>query len=186
MISLSKEQRKIIYFAVAAAVFLFLFWQFVYSPQIRRLALIKNQLKDADSQILEIKGILQGKDVGEVLKDMEVRLKKIENQLFNKEETVINNLSETAKNLNIEIKNLSSLSRRAIEIPVSGYDIEELPVTLNLAGEFMAINRYLDILRNSPAFLVKVRELKIQGAGEGRVYLEAVLQISVYLFKKIL
>ncbi len=147
--------------------------------------MIKNQLKDADSQILEIKGILQGKDVGEALNGMGAQLNKIESQLLNKEEIVINNLSETAKNLNIEIKNLSSSSRRPIETPVSGYDIEELPITFNLAGEFIAINRYLDILRNNPVFLVRIRELKIQGAGEGQICLEAVLQISVYLFKKV-
>ncbi len=186
MMPLTKEQKKIIYFAITAALFLFLFWFFVYSPQIKRFHLIKEQIKDADTRILEISSIFGGKDLGEAAGDMQMQLKKIENQLSNREETAMNILSEAAKKLNIEIKNFNSSHTHPVESGVSGRLIEELPITLNLTGEFMAINKYLDILMSNPELLVKVRELKIQGSGEGRIYLEAVLGISVYLSKDIL
>ncbi len=184
MMLLTKEQKKIICFAAIAALFLFLFWFFLYSPQLRQFHSIKEQIRNADKQILEINNIFGGKDLGEAAGDMERQLKKIKNQMPKKEEAAINILSEAAKNLNIEIKSFNSSSPRLVESGVSACVIEELPITLNLTGEFMAINRYLDIIRSNPALLVKIRELKIQGAGEGKAYLDAVLGISVYLNNK--
>jgi len=52
---------------------------------------------------------------------------------------------------------------------------------MSLSGEYRAIGEYIDVLLNDFPNLVRVRQLNIQGKGEGRPILEADLQISVYL-----
>lgn len=184
MRQLTNEQKKIIYIALIVLGFLLLFWLFVYAPQARRVASIKERLTEAEAQIIEINRITQGRQLSEAVRDLEVQLKKAETRLPQAEATVISSLSEAAKKLKIEVKGLGSVQKRPVPDRVTGYDIEELPITMKLDGEFRAIGEYLDILRNESGVLIRLRQLNIQSAQEAQPYLEANLQISAYLSKE--
>lgn len=181
MKKLSHEQKKIIYIALIIIAFLLLFWIFVYAPQSRKFISINRQLSGAEAEIAQITRVAEGKELSEAIRDLQSRLKKIEINLPSKDGDVINNLSGLARKLKISIKNLDPQDSILLENKVPGYNIEELPVSMQLAGEFKAIGEYLDTLRNDFPVLIQVKQLNIRGKGEGQADLDINLKLSAYL-----
>lgn len=181
---LSREQKKIIYISAVGLVFLFSFWVFVYGPQSRKFAAIKKELNQAENQIKEIMNIAGGRDLPQAARDLKTDLIKISAKLPSKQEVVISNLSESAKRLNLEVKNIIPANKQPLADTISGYTIEEFPISLNLVGDYQALGEYLNILRNSSPVLIRVRQLEIKGKGEGRSDLDIALQIYAYMSKE--
>lgn len=185
MKKLSRKQQKIIGIAIAVIAFIFLFWFFVYVPQSRQLSSKKSKLKEVESQIAQINQIIQGRDLTIVVADLNQQLKKATDKLPFRQEVVINYLSENARNLKIEVKNINLSEKNVQESQIAGYKIEELPVTMNLSCDFRSLGEYLNILRDNQFLLTRVRQLDIEGSGEGKARLNIGLQISIYLAKEI-
>ncbi|MDD5005482.1 MAG: hypothetical protein PHS93_03140 [Candidatus Omnitrophica bacterium] len=183
MAKLTKEQKKIIYLGLIAVVFLFLFWFFVYMPQTRRLASIKNELASVESQIAEIIRITEGRELTEAVKDFNTQIIEGANILSFKQEDIISSLLQEARNFKIDVKSITPLARKSLENKIPGFTIEELPISMVLSGEFRDLGEYLNILKNRFPVLIKVRQLDIKGNGEGRAILDATLQISAFLSK---
>lgn len=181
---LTKEQKKIISLSAMVLVFLLIFWIFIYAPQARSFTAIKQELKQAEAQIAEIMSMTAGKELTQAFKDLKTDLVKISGKLPSGEEAVIYNLSESARKLGIEVKNIIPSGKRLLENRVSGYDIEELPISMNLSSDYRAMGEYLNMLRNRFPVLVKVRQLDIKGKGEGRTDLDVALQILAYLSRE--
>jgi len=184
MKKLSKEQIKIIYISAIALVFLICFWLFVYSPQSRKLVMIKQQLANTENEIIVITELTKGKEMALAVQDLSVELEDIVSKLPLGEEDVIYNLSEEARNLNIEVQNITPAGRIPLEGEISGYMIEELPIALSLVCDYRQLGDYLEILRNDFPVLVRVRNLDIVGQGEGIPQLEISLGVSAYLVKR--
>lgn len=183
MKTLSKEQKKIIYISAIVIVSLLFFWVFVYVPQSRKLVAIKGQISDAEAQIAEINRMAEGKELSLAVRDFQSRLNNIESKLPFKKEDVINSLSEAARKLKIDIKNLALSPEQELSNKIPGYDIEEFPISMNLACDYRALGDYLSILRNTFPVLVRIRQVNIQGRGEGQDVLDIELLISAYLNK---
>lgn len=184
MKTLSKEQKKIICITAITAIALVFLWSFVYAPQLKRLNSIKEQLKDTDSAIAEVMRFTHGRELSMAIKDLNEQLEEITGILPHTEEGVINNLSESARKSKVEIKNLSFGLKEASEKKIPGYDIEELPISMNLVCEYKSLGEYLNDLRRKIPVLVEIKQLNIKGNGEGRVNLDVFLQISAYLSKE--
>lgn len=182
--NLSKEQKKIIYISAVTLVFLLVLWIFVYRPQSRKFAGIKSELTQVESQIAEISRLSAGKDLAAAVVDLRMGLAKLSAKLPAEDQEVIYHLSENAKKLKIEVKNVTPAGRRLLENKVAGYDIEELPISMNLVAEFRVLGEYLNILRNNLGVLIRVRQLDIRGKGEGRADLDIALQLCAYLSRQ--
>lgn len=182
--NLSREQKKIIYISAVGLVFLFSFLVFVYGPQSRKFAAIKRELSQTENQIKEIMSIVGGRDLPQAVRDLKTRLTNTASKLPSKEDVVISNLSENAKKLNLEVKNIIPANKQLLGNRITGYIIEELPISLSLVGDYRALGEYLNILRNNSPILIRVRQLEIKGKGEGRSDLDIALQISAYLSRE--
>ncbi len=180
----TKEQKKIIYISAIVLVCLLIFWIFVYGPQARSFAAIKRKLQQAESGIAQIMSIAGGRDLAEAVRGLKTNLVKVTGKLPATEQVVIYNLSETARKLKIEVKNIIPSGKRLLENKISGYDMEELPISMNLVSDYRLMGEYLDILRNNFPVLICVRQLDIKGKGEGRTDLDVALQISAYLSRE--
>lgn len=179
--NLSKAQRKIIYISAVVLISLLIFWIFVYGPQSRKFAKIKLKLTQAENQIAEILRLTAGKDLVVAVTELRTNLTKVTAELPAEDEDVIYNLSENAKKLKIEVRNMAPSGRRLLANKIPNYDIEELPISMNLVCEYRVLGEYLNILRNSFPVLIRVRQLDIKGKGEGRTDLDVTLQVSAYL-----
>lgn len=185
MKQLTREQKKIIYIALIVACFLFLFRVFIYAPQQRKLASIKKQLADAETQIAEINRLSAGKELSVTMQDLSGQLRKASGRLLVKDEDVINSLSGLAKKLRIEVKNLDPDDKITLPNRIPGYDAQELPISMNLSCDFKTLGEYLDILRNDLPALIRIKQLDITGSGEGQANLNITLKISAYLLKEL-
>ena len=183
--NLTQEQKKIIYATGALAALVLLFWFFVYVPQHKKLNQLKARLDSTEKQVAEITNIAKGKDLAQVIRDLKSDFTKTINRLPDQDEVAIFILSDSAKKLKIDVKSISPSVARTIEGAILGYQVMELPVTINLSGEYRALGEYLRMLRSSdfPIF-VQVRQFSVKGNGEGQLFLGANLQISTYLAKK--
>ena len=183
MKKLTKEQKRIIYLGAIILVAIILFWLIIYAPQSRRLRAIKNQLNDAEARIAEITQIAEGEDLSVVVRKYNEQLIGLQNKFPSSEEAVINFLSENARRLKIDVKNITMAANILLKDKIPGYEVEELPISMNLSCDYRSLGEYLSILRNDASILARIRQLGIRGEGEGRPVLNVTLQISVYLSK---
>jgi len=181
MRELTQEQKKIIYIASIVAGSLLAFIIFVYMPQSKKLGTIRRQLIEADTQIAEIGRITEGKDLNAAVKDLSAKLSVASKILPSDESDVVTKLTDLARRLKLQINTLDPQGDIKSAQGVAGYDLSELPVILSLTGEFRAIGEFLDDLRTDFPALVKVKNLAIQGNGEGRPALSASLEVSAIL-----
>ncbi|MFC1674542.1 hypothetical protein ACFL1K_01415 [Candidatus Omnitrophota bacterium] len=181
MIKITKEQKKIIYISVTVVAFLIIFWVVVYTPQNRRLLLIKNELQSAEAEISEIDAIMRGKELPETLKDLSIEFNRISQTLLSEDEDVISYLSEEARKLNINVRGITPSAKQKLDSQVAGYTVYELPVSMKLVCEFSDLGKYLEMLRNDFPVLIRVRQLELEGKGKGHPRLEALLDLSAYL-----
>jgi len=179
--NLTKEQRKIIYISLVVLVFLLCFLSFVYVPQSRRFAALKSELIRTDSQIAEISRLTAGKDLAEAVKGLRVELIAATNKLPAADEVVIRYLLEGARNLKIEVKNINPAGVKPLDSRIFGYNLSELPILMHIACDYRTLGEYLHTLRNDFPVLVRLKQLDIQGKGEGQMGLEVTLQLCAYL-----
>lgn len=180
---LTSEQKKIIYISVIMALFLFFFWAFVYNPQSKKFAAIKRELTETEQQIAQIMSIASGRNLADAVGELNKNLVQVTSMLPAEETTVISSLSQDARRLRIEVKNIIPSGRQVLENKVSGYVIEELPISMSLICEYRVLGEYLNILRNKFPVLVRVKQLYIKGKGEGTPNLDISLQLVTYLAK---
>lgn len=180
---LTNEQKKIIYISAIMALFLFFFWTFVYNPQSKKFSTIKRELTEAEQQIAQIMSIAAGRNLADAVGELNKNLMEVTSMLPAEETTVISSLSQAARRLKIEVKNIIPSGRQVLENKVSGYVIEELPISMSLICEYRVLGEYLNILRNKFPVLVRVKQLDIKGKGEGTPNLDISLQIVTYLAK---
>lgn len=182
---LTTEQKKIICIGMILLFFFLFFWIIVYAPEGKKFALTRNRLRQAEAQIARIHSIIKGKDLGRAVIGLKANLDKTTGKLPSQDQEAIYSLSKCAKRLNIEIKGVAPSSKRLLPDKISGYNIEELPVSLSLTCEFKALGEYLNTLtnNNSPV-LIRIKQLDIKGKGEGRADLDVTLSILAYLSKE--
>ncbi len=185
MKKLSQEEKKIIYIAATVVLLLLIFWIFIYLPQSRKLASIKNNLNKAETEIVQINRITEGRELAGVMKDFNNQLKAIYSKLPSRFDDVVDDLSEEARKLNIEVKDINFLNKEILKDMIPGYEIEELPVVMNLVCEYNALGNYLNVLRTKFPVVLKIEQLDIKGGGEGQPKLDANLRILAYLAREI-
>jgi PAS domain S-box-containing protein len=112
-------------------------------------------------------------------------LRKASARLLVTGEDVVNNLSAQAKKLRINIKSLDPDDKISLPNRARGYDVQELPISLNLVCDFKTLGEYLDTLRNEFPALIRVKQLNISSDAEVMGGLDVTLKISAYLLKKI-
>lgn len=183
---LTKEDKKNIYASLAAVGFLGVFFVFIYAPQSRRFTEIKNKLKSAESQIVQITRITGGKELAQAVKDLDGQLRAISGKLLPlpDDQEIVNVLSREAKKLKAEIKNIILTEEYPSGIKVPGYQIIELPVSMVLVCEYKALGNYLNVLRDNSHIFLRVKQLTIKGRAVDNPYLDVDLQLSAYLTQK--
>ncbi|MDP2905551.1 MAG: type 4a pilus biogenesis protein PilO [Candidatus Omnitrophota bacterium] len=182
MKKLSIEQKKNIYIAAAAVSFFLLFWIFIYAPELRRLNALEAELRAADSGIQEITDMAAGRELTQAARDFNQELNRERAKfIFKEEEDVINSLSALAKDAKISITNMDPSQARMLQGKVGGYDVRELPVRLDISGDFASIGGFLEGLRNKYPGLVRINQIAIKGRGPGQTELGAVLQVTAYI-----
>jgi hypothetical protein len=183
MKDLTQEQKKIIYIAAIIAGSLLAFIIFVYLPQSKRLGAIRRQLNEAEANIADIGQITSGRDLNEAVKDLSAKLSTASKIFPSGEGEVISRFTDIAKKLKLQINTLDPQGEIKLAQSIAGYNLSELPVIINMSGEFRAIGEFLNYLRNDFSALARVKKLSLQGNGEGRPALTANLEISVILAK---
>lgn len=182
--NITPEQRKIIRMSAIGFIFLSSILVLICAPQIRKLARIKRQLSDTETQIAEINRLTQGKDFSVAMQEFRASLLKDTNQLPQTEDIVMSILLDTAKRLKVEVRSITPSSHKELNDAVSGYIIKELPISMAMNCDVKMLGEYLNTLRDSPDILSRVRRINIQGKGEGEPALDVNLGIAVYLSKK--
>ncbi|MCM8789999.1 MAG: type 4a pilus biogenesis protein PilO [Candidatus Omnitrophica bacterium] len=181
---LTKTQKKIIITAVVIFLVLQLIYLFICRPQSRRFAKVKAELNQVEAKTAEILKIASGKDLSAAVKDLKINFLQASNKLPAQEETVIHSLLDSAKKLKIDVKNVTPLGRIAVTGSISGYIVEGLPIKLHLSCEYRQLGEFLALLRNNFPVLVELKNISIKGRGEGKVGLNAYLEIQAYLSKE--
>ena len=161
MNKLTKEQKKIMYAGLIVLGSILLFLILVYLPQSRRLSSIMRQIRDADSQIAEIKKITEGRDLNEAVRELSFKLNASKNILPLSEEPIISKLSETADRLKINLKNVDPLDKVLLGGKILGYEVDELPIEISLSGEYRSIGEFVDIILNHFPALIKLDRISI-------------------------
>lgn len=183
MNKLTVEQKKNIYIVLGALVFFLLFWIFIYAPQTRRLNALEAELKGAEAGIQEITAMAGGKELARAAQGFNEELNQARAKFrFKEEEDVINALSALAKDAKIIITNMDPSQARLMQNKIGGDDIRELPVLLNISGDFASIGGFLEGLRNKFPGLIKISQITIKGRGPGQTELEASLAATAYIF----
>lgn len=180
---LTKEQQKIIYIAAGVSIFIIFVWRFIFVPQNKRLMQIKNELKSLEFQIVGINNIVGDRELSEVTRELSEKFNKSKKLISIKEEDIINSLSEEARRLKVSVRNITPVSQKESDYQVAGFRIKEVVISMDLSGDFQAIGKYLDVLRNDFPALVQINKLDIKGKGQGEPKLDSSLQISAYLAK---
>ena len=180
---LTREQIKIIAAIFIGITALICFLVFIYVPQSKKLRSLKDNLTFTESQIAEINKIMQGKELSEMVEDLNRQFIANISYLPESQEDVIASLSNKARSLKVEIKSISPQVKRPLSEKVSGYNIEELPISMTLSCSFRDLGRYLNVLRNDFPVLVRVGQIQIEGRGKDRSVLDVRLEILAYLSK---
>lgn len=183
MNKLTVEQKKNIYIASGALAFFLLFWIFIYAPELRRLSALEAELKGAESGIQEITDMSAGKELVQAARDFSEELNS-ERAKFSlkEEEDVINAISALAKEAKISVTNMDPSQARPRQNKIGGYDVRELPVQLNISGDFASIGGFLEGLKSKYPGLIRINQIVIKGRGPGQTELEAILQVLVIIF----
>ncbi len=184
MKKISKEQKKIIYISLVLSAFTVFLWILIFSPQKNTLVSIKGRLSQTEARIAEIKQLTQGRDMAVVVAELDKKLVDALNKLPSRQEVVISYLSDNASNLGIAIKNINLSDKQITMKKISNYIIAEVPISINLTGEYKAIGEYLNILRDDSVILSRIEKINIKCKGEGTIYLDASLEINAYFAKK--
>jgi len=179
----TKAQRKIIYASVIVIIAIFLFLVFIYLPRSREVAGIKDSLQSAERNIVEITGATEGRELIDIARELGINLNQLRSQLPSQDETVIKNLSEEARKRKIEIKRINFSKKGKSTYQTGSFNIEELAVSMDLAGEYRDLGMYLETLRYDSPILITVNKIAIKGEGEGRPNLNISLDITAYLSK---
>jgi len=184
MVELTKAQKKIITAALAVLFFLIFIWVFIYLPQSNKVSSIKGELVSAENQIAEIISITEGKDLAEAVRDFRINLNNLKKQLPDRDEAVIDALTTAARDLGIEVQNISSSGKQLSEEQVAGFEIEKMPILMQLVCEYRNLGQYLNLLRANFPILVRIQKLSVSGK-EGAPYLVDVsLELMAYLSRE--
>lgn len=185
MRKITKEQKKIIYIALILSFFEFSLWGLIIMPQKKKLTMLQKKLSDTEAQIAEVEQITQGRNMSEVVTGLNKELSDALGKLPSRQEIVIGYLTDNARNLGIIIRNFSLSDKQVIANEVAGYMVTEMPITINLTGEYQAIAEYLNALRDDTALLIRIENIDIKSKGGENVYLDASLQVNAYFTKKV-
>ncbi|MFC1708654.1 type 4a pilus biogenesis protein PilO [Candidatus Omnitrophota bacterium] len=180
---ITRRQTKLIVACFIVVAALICFWIFVYGPQSEKLRSVKKDLAFIESQITQIDSIIQGRELSGVVIDLNSQLISLVSFLPANQEEIISNLSNRARKFDIEIKSINPQVKVLLEEEVSGYDIQELPILVNLQCGFKNLGEFLNALRINFPVLVRVKSLNIKGQGEGKPILDINLEILAYLSK---
>lgn len=182
---LTKEQKKIYIILSFFLVFFLLIIVFIFIPNKKRLQKIDVQVKNKEQEINNIVNLTKGKELSKAVQDLTSELDRIDDNVPLKREEIINILSQTAKDLKIDVKNINFSEKKVLDISVPGYQIEELPISIQLFCEYKSLADYLGIIRNDLPILIKMVKLDVKGKGEGKYGLDVDMQILTYLSKEI-
>jgi len=163
--------------------FLFCFWIFIYRPQNKDLSSIKEELNSIENQISEIIDLAQGRELADVVKDFNLQFEDIESFLSLREAEIIYNLSQKAGRLGMVVRSIIPSDKHLLENNISGFEVEELTISMSLSCEYRELGMYLNTLKTNFPALVRIKELSIKGSGEGRPVLDVNLQLCAYLSK---
>jgi Tfp pilus assembly protein PilO len=181
---LTGEQKKIM---IAAAIIIFSFfivWGFIYVPQRNEFLRIKRTITATEDEITEIMKIASGKDLAFAIGELRGGLAAVKARLPVSEQVVVSYLSNQAEKYHLEMKSVVYANRRMVENSIANTDIEELPVTMQVSGEYRSLGEFLSALEKSSELLVSLRQLDVKSNGPGRVDLDISLQLSTYLLKE--
>lgn len=181
MKKLTKEQIKIIISGAIAVFSLFCFMIFIYGPQSKQLKTFKEESSFIESQFEEIKRITQGKELTVAVQELNGQLMEVSSFLPANQEEIVSSLSNEARALQIEIKSINPKEKQLLEDKVTGYIIEELPISISMRCELKALCEFLDILRDSFPSLVRVNQITIKSEGEARPILDVSLNLLAYI-----
>jgi len=178
---LTQEQKKIIAGGIIALITLALFIVFIYGPQSRKFAEAKRSLEDVEAQIDEIMNITKGRELPEVARDLRAEFTRLKEKFAAEEDDIVYQLAESAKKAGIEVKNIDPAESRPLGISVAGYAVAELPITIEMSCDYRALGEYLDMLSNKFKYLIRVKDLSVNGRGRGRPDLGIVLHVKAFL-----
>jgi len=181
MLELTKAQKKIIGTSIVVLFFLIFIGVFIYLPQSKKVASIKDELVSAEAQIAEIISITEGKDLAEAVKGFRINLNDLKKQLPARDEAVIDALTTTARDLNIEVQNISFSGKQPSERQVAGLEIEEMPISMHLVCEYRNLGQYLNLLRSDFPILIRVQKLDISGQEGAPNLADISLEVKAYL-----
>lgn len=184
MLELTKEQKRIIVVSLIALFFLIFIWIFIYLPQSRKVVSMRKELVSAEAKIAEIISIAEGKDLAEVVRDFRAELSDLKKQLPNRDEVIIDVLTTTARDLNIEVKDISFSDKQILEQKIAGFEIEEVPIQMQLVCEYRNLGQYLNLLRVNSPILIRVRKLSIHGQEGVPNLADISLEVTAYLSRE--
>ncbi len=181
---LTGEQKKIILAAGIVIFAFFIVWGFIYVPQRNEFLRIKRTITATEYEISEIMKIAEGKDLASAIGELRGSLATVKAGLPVSEQVVVSYLSKLAERYHLEMKSVVYASRSTLENRIANTEIEELPVTMQVSGEYRSLGEFLAALENSSELLVSLRQLDVKGNGQGRVDLDISLQLVTYLLKE--
>ena len=183
MQKITKRQIKLFAACFITVAAFLCFWVFGYGPQGENLGAAKQELSFAEGQIAQIKNIMQGKEPSGAVRDLNGQLISLISYFPENQEDIISSLSNRSRKFNIEIKSINPHKKVILEEKVSGYEIQEVPISMSLQCGFKNLGEFLNDLRTNFPALVRVKSLNLRGRGEGQPTLDINLELLAYLSK---
>ncbi|MCX5713127.1 MAG: hypothetical protein NTY47_08770 [Candidatus Omnitrophica bacterium] len=146
--------------------------------------MLRQALTYAEDQIADINKMTQGKDLSEAVTKFNKDLARAAAKLPLRQEVVLNYLSDNARRFNIDVKNMVLADKQIVKDIIPGLEIDEIPVSMTLTGDFRSLGDYLNLLTNDESVLTILKKIDIIGGGEGRTKLDISLKVSAYLAKE--
>ncbi len=176
MVTITKEQKKVLKYVAAGTTTLVLFWVFVYLPNRNQMQQIQLNLAGTEKQLNSIKNIDEIKNTAskgytytESIENLKNELVACSKSIPTAEEDSLQYLSASAQKLNLEILSIRPDAKELLldenknKVKIAGLDCCRLSVKLSLKGSYMNIAKYIETLTKNAPSLLSVENLKITG-----------------------
>lgn len=176
MLTITKEQKRVLKYVAAGATTLVLFWVFVYLPNRNQMQQIQSSLAGTEKQLNSIKNIdeikntiSRGYTYTESIENLKNELVALSKSIPATEEESLQYLSALAQRLNLEILSIRPdvkellLDEDKNKVKIAGLDCYRLPIKLSLNGSYMNIANYIEALTKNAPSLLSIENLKITG-----------------------
>ena len=182
-----KKREKILIFFVIIAVAIWVFDQFYYTPQKKKIVTLKEEVKAADLKLKESILFTQGVETVEAeVGRLEKELQRLSDKMLRGEEfrAFLKHLGTESDRLQMKMVSMTTqeekLSQPEGKKGPSAFQYRRVAIQMVLHSRFNGLRTYFKGIEELP-FLVAVDHLQVERIGDGTSFLKVTMGLSVFV-----